>query len=346
MNYINCMSQLTGTAVQINMYPMDVRHVEYLLPHHVRVFGSLVDRIVVTIDTHRSRSGRYRGNDFDQSLTKLRSHIEAVRAAYPKLEVFEVDYSPEVRRSVAQYFFNTDHMPVKAWDGGPFYSYFFGLFSARARYIMHFDCDMLFGGGGAESWMREALQILESKPDVLFVGPLPGPPRSDGRIFGHPETNGYSAVQEPLSSPAYRFNHVSSRVFLIDMERLKSRVGALPLLRPDFLQRMKSRLLANPPEAREAEVILSRTLQQQGLYRIDFLGTGPGLWSLHPPYRSETFYKRLPEIVHNVETGTMPSAQRGHFELDDSIVDWSPQRAAARWHRRYWRLLRDRLSRA
>jgi hypothetical protein len=337
------MSMHSGSAVQINMYPMDVRHAQYLLPHQVRVWRDMVDRIVVTIDTHQSRSGRYRGSNFEESLSGLRMHVAKVRESYPQLEVHEVDYSPEARRAVARYFFGTESIPVKAWDGGPFYSYFYGMFMTQARYIMHFDGDMMFGGG-SKTWIREAIALFEARPDILLLNPFPGPPRPDGKIFGHQVEEGYTSVRESLPSLAYRFKHASTRLFLIDMLRFEQKIGALPLLRPTFLKRLKSRLLENPPDAREVEVILTYTLSKFDLCRVDFLGAPPGLWGLHPPYRSETFYRRLPEIVQMVESGAMPEGQLGHYDLNDSIIDWSQARAATRWHKRYVRLLRDRFS--
>src|SRR5580704_17291645 len=123
-----------GTAAQMSTYPMDVRHIEFLLPHQIRTWGPMVDRFVVTIDTHQTRSGRYRVGNFESSLERLR-------------QLIHVDYSDATRRDVARYFFNLDSIPIKAWDGGPFYSYFFGLYVANAQYVMHFDGDMMFGGG-------------------------------------------------------------------------------------------------------------------------------------------------------------------------------------------------------
>jgi hypothetical protein len=107
---------------------------------------------------------------------------------------------------------------------------------------------------------------------------------------------------------------------------------------------LKARLLGNPPDAREAEVLLSHTMQRLNLYRIDLLGSAPGLWSLHPPYRSEEFYQRLPELVAAVETGNVPDGQRGHYDLNDSMVDWSQARAANHWHRRYLKIISHRLA--
>jgi hypothetical protein len=333
----------SDTAVQINMYPMDVRHAVHLLPHQVRVWGDVVERVVITVDTHQSRSGRYRGSDFQKSLAALRAQIAKVRETYPRLEMHEVDYSPEARAAVARFFFNCESIPVKAWDGGPFYSYFYGLFMTKARYIMHFDGDMMFGGG-SKTWLKEAIALFEARPDILLLNPFPGPPRPDGQVFGHQKERDFTCVREADLPFAYRFNQASTRVFLIDMQRFKERVTALPLLRPGMLQRFKSKLLENPPEAREAEVILTHTLRRFGLCRVDFLGKAPGLWGLHPPYRSEAFYRQLPEIVRQIESGVMPAGQLGHYDLNDSVIDWTEARAATRLHRRYFRLLRDRFS--
>jgi hypothetical protein len=338
------MTARQGIAAQMSTYALDVRHVEHLLPHQIRTLGPMVDRFVVTIDTHQSRSGRYRVDNFDENLQKLRRLVADARKDYAALEVFDVDYSEATRRAVARYFFNEDTIPIKAWDGGPFYAYFFGLYVANAQYVMHLDGDMFFGGG-SRTWIQEAIACMEQQPDVLIVSPFPGPPLADGTILGHKDAERLDPT-ETLPDMTYRHRHVSTRDFMIDLNRLKSRLGALPRIPPSPAQRLKATLLGNPPQVREAEVLLSRTLQQSGLCRIGLLGKSPGFWSLHPPYRSEEFYRRLPELIRAVETGNVPDEQRGHFDLNDSMIDWTQARAANNWRRRYLRMLRHRLSSA
>ena len=328
-------------AAQINIYPMDFQHVKHLLEHHIRVWGPMVERIVVTLDTHRSTSGRYRGSNFDTYLVELRKLLAEFGRRYPQLHTSEVDYSPEARCEVAQAFFGLDDIPVKAWDGGPFYAYFYGLLHARAQYVVHFDGDMLFGGA-SRTWVDEAIELFSARPDTLLVSPFPGPPRDDGAIFGHGPDGSYEHIDVD-GGPAYRFKSASTRIFMMDLQRLRDRLGVLPLLAPDLISRCKSRLLGNPPDAREAEVILGEVLKANDLWRVDFLGREPGMWSLHPPYRSETFYARLPELIAAVESSQVPDAQRGDYDMNDSMIDWSAQRANARRYRRLARLLRDRL---
>ncbi|MGE8602113.1 capsular biosynthesis protein [Bordetella trematum] len=329
-------------AAQISMYPMDYPHAALLLPHQIRVWAPMVDRIVVTIDTHRSRTGRYRGNHFEEYRDKLLALTRELQRDTPQLEVIEVDYSDRARHDVAQSFFGLDDIPVKAWDGGPFYAYFYGMHHSQARYIVHFDGDMLFGGG-SHRWVEEAIAFTEDDPSVLLTGPFPGPPAADAVIHGHglPEPQRI----EVAGAPAYRFQTASTRIFMLDMERLRETLGVLPLLPPGPVQRLKSHVLGHPPLAREAEVILGEVLRMHGLYRVDLLGSGPGLWSLHPPYRGAAFYRQLPEVIAAVEAGTLPAAQCGHYDIHDSVIDWSDQRAATRRHKRWLRMAKDRLRR-
>jgi hypothetical protein len=330
----------------MSTYPMDVRHVEHLLPHQIRALDGMVDRFIVTIDTHQTRTGRYQVDNFEANLEKLRQLVRDARKSYPRLEFMDVDYSAAMRREVARYFFDTDSIPIKAWDGGPFYSYFFGLYATGARHVLHFDGDMMFGGG-SRTWIRDATACLERHPDVLLMAPFPGPPRADGAIFGHQWGDDDAApAREPLPALAYRHMQVSTRAFLIDLQRFKSMLGHFPLLRPSLRQRLKARLMGNEPEARQAEVLMTLTMQNRSLYRLDFLGSEPGLWTLHPPYRTELFYRRLPELISVVEQGTVPDGQRGHYDLNDSLIDWHEARAANQWHRRYLRMIRQRFATA
>ena len=62
---------------------------------------------------------------------------------------------------------------------------------------------------------------------------------------------------------------------------------------------------------------------KRGLIRIDFLGDAPGMWAVQPPCRSERCYQRLPSLVHEIEAGEVPEAQRGCHDINDSLVDWT-----------------------
>jgi len=72
-------------------------------------------------------------------------------------------------------------------------------------------------------------------------------------------------------------------------------------------------------------------MRRAGFLRLDFLGQEPGMWSIHPPYRNAVFYERLPLLIQNmnIEQGKLPDGQLGHFDINDSMVDWSSVRKFA-----------------
>jgi hypothetical protein len=337
------MSSKHRIVAQISTYPLDARHAQGLLPHQIRSWSPMVDEVLITIDTHRSSSGRYCVSNFEESLDTLRATIDAVCRGNKQVRAIDVDYSESMRRAVARHFFGVDSIPIKAWDGGPFYAYFFGLYAAASQYVIHFDGDMMFGGG-SKTWVQEAIACMDRRPEVLVTAPFAGPPRADGEIFGDRAQPGLTPTRESMPFPAYRHRHLSTRVFLMDLYRLKSTVGMLSSMRPSRAQRLKATLLGNPPETREAEVVLSAAMRRAGVCRIDLLGDAPGMWSLHPPYRCEEFYRRLPELVRAVEAGKVPDRQRGHYDLNDSMIDWTQARLDNHWRRRYLRMLRQRLA--
>ena len=73
-------------------------------------------------------------------------------------------------------------------------------------------------------------------------------------------------------------------------------------------------------------------------------GTGRPAFSLHPPHRNAEFYRRLPELVARTEADDFPADQRGCYDVNSSLIDWSAQIAALET-RRWWRVLLARARR-
>ena len=68
------------------------------------------------------------------------------------------------------------------------------------------------------------------------------------------------------------------------------------------------------------ERLLGEAMARAGLRRVDFLGSPPGMWSLHPPDRSERFYEALPRLIERVEDGHVSDDQRGNYDLVASML--------------------------
>jgi hypothetical protein len=312
----------TNVTLQINLAPTDLPHAQYILPHQLRQWADQVDEILLILDLHRSR-GRY-AEAWKERLPGMRRLIDECCAKYENARVLDVDYSDVVVTRLSERYFGGQPIPVKDWNGAPFYAYFFGLDAARHDYILHMDSDIMYGGGSS-TWLAEAIQMLVERQDVLACSPLPGPPTSDGHLRSQ------VLEPEPLPTLAFRAPALSTRLFLLDRQRFFSRIEHLALTQPR--RRLVWQALAdgNPPYDC-AECIFSRAMKKHSLLRIDFLGNEPGMWALHPPYRSKLFYDLLPSLIEQIETGNIPEAQRGCHDINESMVDWSSARKSL-WQR-------------
>jgi hypothetical protein len=323
----HCQGFVMATTLQINLAPTDLPHLIHILPHQIRQIGGQVDEILLTLDLHQSR-GRF-GTAWKERLPGFLDFVQGQSAVHPKIRIHEVDYSRNAVTTISEQFFGGELIPPKDWNGGPFYSYFSGFANARYDYIFHIDSDMMFGGG-SQIWIAEAKRLMEARSEVMVCNPHPGPPTADGRLRSQ------TLTPEPYTSLAFRASHINSRVAFFDRRRLISQLAPLPLLQPSILRRWQARLEGNFPYMLP-EDILSFAVRRAGFLRIDFLGQGPGMWSIHPPYRNAVFYERLPLLIQNIEEGELPYGQLGDYDMNDSMVDWSSVRKFA-WRRKLGRL--------
>ena len=312
-------------TLQINLAPNDYKHSRCLLQHQVDTWITQVDEILLVYDLRRSK-GRF-GENWNENHGKMMGLLAEFLVRYKKVVFKEVDYSVATQQEVGKYFFSNQTCPPKDYRGGPFYPYFYGLFAAAHEYVLHLDSDLFFGGQSA-TWMQEAVGLMRANPDVLFCSPLPGPPRPDGLLVGQ------SAEVHPGKDRAFRFKGMSTRIFLVNRKQLGAH--KLKIALPNFRSVVKALVEGNPPY-RLPENIISGMMQERQLVRVDFLGDEPGMWSVHPPYRTQDFYDKLPLLIKRITENTVPADQLGFYDMTDSLCDWTEARAklaANRWWKR------------
>lgn len=316
------MTTAPNVSLQINLAPTDLRHASEILPHELRQLGDQVAEVLLVVDVNKNPM--VESAVWQHGRVGLKELAEQCRKRYPHLRLVEVDTTPSVAQAVADAFSGGEPIPDKDWRGAPIYAYFFGLWAAKHDYILHMDSDLMYGGG-SQTWVAEAVELLQARPDVLVCSPLPGPPTADGRLTAQ------TLAREPLDSLAYRADGVSTRVFLLDRARFREQAVPVKVVAPPRRMVWLARMDGYPPYDC-AERLLTTTLRRSGMARIDFLGHDSGMWSVHPPYRSELFYERLPSLIARIEAGDVTEAQRGNYDVDDSMLDWSTARKP-RWRR-------------
>jgi hypothetical protein len=316
-------------TLEITLAPPDLRHAEHVLPHQLRTWSAQVDEILCVIDL-RPVPGRP-DPTWDSNGGRLIELVDGCCASYPHARRRNVDYGSEFADAISAFFLAGRPVPAKTYRGGPFFAYLFGLHVATHDHVLHLDSDIMFGGG-SQTWMQEALQLLDSRPDALVCQPYPCPPRSDGRVYAA------GAEPEPGSVPTLRFKTITTRYFLIDRRRFHERIGSFAV-RPhppvvtrvgliewlrgigDLPLRDRLRpLKLVTPRIDLPERLLGEAMTAAGMYRLDYLGREPGMWTLHPRERTNAYYEFLPELIDRIERGEVTDEQRGHYDLDASML--------------------------
>jgi hypothetical protein len=313
-------------TLQVNLTPADLAHAAHTVPHQLRQLGRQVDAVLLSVDLGPRAAADALATD--ARYASLRDWVDTLRRDHPQVAgivVHQVDYSPAAVRLVADTLFGGRSAPATDFRGRPIHSYLQPLLAAGTPWVLHLDSDM-FLGGGSPTWLAEAQTALGSDERYVLASPYPGPPRPDGRVLRQPGAE----YVEP--APAVLIPNMSSRVFLAHVPTFVERLAPLPLLRAPLKGRLWTLRQPNPPYEK-LELMVTRRMVVRGLRRIDLLGRPPGMWSLHPPYRSDAFYERLPELIARVESGDLPEEQAGDFDLGDCVLDWSDARRAIRRER-------------
>ncbi|MBC5773722.1 hypothetical protein H8S95_06580 [Pontibacter sp. KCTC 32443] len=292
-------------SLQINLSPTDYPLCKQLLRKQISYFYEDVEEIILTVETKKSKGKKF-GENFKANCHKLAQLLAELVLTYPKIRIAPVDYSPEIKKAVSKRFFkNTDAIPDKDYRGGPFYSYFFGLYSCKSRYVIHMDSDM-FIGGKATQWIHGALKHLQQQ-SVMFVNPLPGPPNSNFHLKQpyHSRQNRYT----------YYFKTVTTRFYLTDLDRLTSEQLSIRLINPSLRRIAKGIMQRNFWEL--PEKLFSDLLKKKGYYRVCYWGENDqnGCFTLHPLIKPESFITNIPKFFELIDKNDFPESQRGWYNI-------------------------------
>mgnify|MGYP003575082018 CR=1 FL=1 len=303
-------------TLQISLAPSDYRYSIHLLHHQIRVFNEQVDEILLTYDTHKSK-GHFATN-WEANNEKMWAFLSKIAETNPKIKLVKIDYGKEINFNIAKTFFGKKTIPAKDWRGGPFYTYFFGIYMSSHPFVLHIDSDLFFGGL-SQSWLSEAIELYNNDSDILFINPLAGPPRTDGILIDQTYKSYHNR------SFHFSFINVSTRIFLVNKARLSEHTFT-KIKTKKIGEIVRAIYKGNPPYILP-EQFMSDSMLKHKKIRVDFKGKEPGLWTLHPPYRTEWFYENIPLIIKKIEANNVPENQKGFYDIVDELVDWTEAKA-------------------
>jgi len=300
-------------SLQINLSAADLPLCRNLLQRQIAFWYEELDEVVLSIESKKS-FGKF-ATDFDQNKEALLEMADHYSKTYSKVRYHFIDYSPQRNAELARKFFDAKRIPEKDYRGCAFYSYLDGLASCRNQYIIHLDSDMMIGGD-PNSWVQDAVSLLNSDYRYLLVNPLPGPPAADFDL-----KQKYHSKAGPYQ---FLFTKMSTRVFLIDMEKVfthKLRLKRTPIspryLKWFFKSRFKWGHMA-------LEDIMTDSMIRRSLLRVDTLGAGEGrsAYTLHPVWKPATFIASIPRLLERIDKNDIPESQRGHYNVNNDFFNF------------------------
>ena len=300
-----------GNSIQAFIFTArsDAKFIENTLPYLIKLLEKSASEITLILDT-RDPSGVLGSTLSQSSLNEISSKIENLQSNF-NFEFLATSYDSKSVHSKNRVQFNYPHRETHCFRGYPIYGSFKQFTDTEAKYILHFDCDMIFYEEPNFSWINEGVRVMEENEDILCVLPRGGPPTKDGLL--HQGTTDYNIDEK---RGLYLFKNFTSRHYLIHRERFLSLLPLKPLWL-SWREPIKSRLFGTG-KMLCWESIVEHALEKSDLWRADLMTDQA--WSLHPGERSEEFYQLLPQIIDSVNRNEFPEKQRGHFDL--RLSDW------------------------
>lgn len=274
--------------------PDDAGHVRLLFNHAIRTSGISFRHRALTLDTLPS----VRFPAGHASTARLQ------QTARDMLAAGEIDVIHETsghHHEIERKHFGRRLQRPRDFRGIPLLGWALGIENTPTDYVCHFDCDILMHSVADYSWIANAIEVLQTRQDVLFVAPMGGPSRR---------------ASAPREQKAF-----SSRRFVVDRRRF---AGMLPL--PPTHRSWKRKLLMNLGGASSYwpwESHVRSAIERSPLTCL-YLGD-PSAWSIHCPDHGPLWKANLDALVRACEAGTYPPRQEGNVELE--LTAWLEQLA-------------------
>jgi len=309
-------------SLQINIAPVDYPMITYILPNQLETVGQYCQEVMLTFDTKRVEGSRISIDEWNENQNLIESFIDdEIKSRFPNLNI-KIDYmvyDTETRTEIGKYFFGKSKpVPLKDYRGGPYYSYYFGIYRATYDWVMHLDSDMLMVGN-AKTWFDEAIHEMEEDATIFSSTTLLGPPAETDDIdnikISHPKR--YNPIEKYNMPYSFIYNDFSTRVFFFNRTKLK---GLSKIEFPNFDHLLKALLKGNPPY-RFPEGTISSMIKRKNWKVLSFKGKGEGLWALHPTRNSE-IKKNIDLVFQAVEIGKFPESQIGHPDVQIELLDF------------------------
>jgi hypothetical protein len=289
----------------------DVVWIKPMLEHLCKAHRPFVSKIVVFADTAPLGPG-YRDRPGVGTMEQLYQVLEDTKKEGIIDEIKDISYDSRIRKDIYRRHFGYDIGVTHDFRGYPILGSIYAIENAGSDLVLHFDADVLFHQKAGTNWLAEATDLLDSREDVMFVAPHPGPPTKDCKL-------NQRRVRYRKEENYFSFKQFSSRIFLMSLNKFEQIIP----MEPQYIS-MKRRIWQNITGKSACwnwEIFVSEKLKKTKFIRADLCNHD--YWTLHTPDHGPEFVKNLPQIIQKVESGWFPESQAGDYDM--ILKDWVRQ---------------------
>ncbi len=294
---------MKNIALSLMVARTDVLWIKPMLKHICKAHRSIVSKIEIFVDT-APLGPSFKNRPGVGTMEELYKILNEVKDEGYFDEIKEISYKPSLRKEIYRRHFGYDLGVTQDFRGYPTYGSIYALENTGSDLVVHFDSDMLFYQKAGTNWIQEALELLESTEEVMFVAPHPGPPREDGML----EQRGLEYHRE---NSFFKFKKFSSRIFLFSNTKFQQLLPMRPL--GISWKRLLWQRISGQSAFLPWETSVSQALQKSKFIRADLCNND--YWTLHTPDHGPEFVKNLPDIIRKVESGWFPKSQAGDYDM-------------------------------
>jgi hypothetical protein len=302
------MRQEVACSLVMNVTVGDVPILEHTIPHILSSHKIEFAEVIVVVDELKAQ-GRILEQSRQYSLADLFSSLEAIRERGYEFRQISVDYGIAAVRQTFYEWFGNARVGFRCAGGTPIYAFLYGLDQSYNDFRLHLDCDMLIYDPRPQSWVEEAVRVIEENDRILFVNQGWGPCCSDCAPLERKTAFDMDTGQRVAQT-------FSTRCFLFSMSKLRKQFLPMKAAQHPFPKTVYYRAQGRSPFV-PLEQMIAHRLDITGMFRCE-LDRSWG-YSLHAWDKQVFNHSRIGEVIRRIQDGRTPNAHCGQYNLNYSI---------------------------
>ncbi|MES2267309.1 MAG: hypothetical protein V4520_11135 [Bacteroidota bacterium] len=302
---------MDDVTLQINISPGDINYAHLTVPALVSQHTNIKKRLLV-VDRCRPQKTtildpdvRFPAEKFEkdaQTITSIANNLLAVGVVS---DLYFLDPGDPVIKRLSEKYLRGLYETTHGAGGMVNMGYWIGFDLPNTKYLLHYDGDIMLYQQPGYDWVKNAINEMEPKPEVLMAVPRLCPPIAADMPSAH-EGRPFQSYDN------YWINDwFSTRHFLLDKRRLEK---CLPLVRGRVMIELLIRKYAGRAFPLDPEILMFKSLSPRGVKRL--MLKSQNVWLLHPVIKSPAFLEKLPQIIAAISAGKYPEEQKGLENID------------------------------